>query len=436
MNLYVKRLFLLALSSIRSDDSDVPTIRLTAQKFAEIFQLSGKSVYSRIQAAAKDIMGMVVHVKDPTSRDWEMFHYVDHARYVSNNGAEAAYIELTVSEKLRPYLLELRREFSHMEAEEVLSLRSVPSMRLFEILYALSYRGKRDTPITFEIDELKQRIGLDGKYERFKDFKYVLDRAQDEFAKFTSITFSYSGKKDGRAYRRVTFTVAPNSAYQPRIRLDGWAPERSGTHEEGAHKDAARALGELGWIGDAASTIRRYGSNRVLRVTQHVADLVKDEGANITNPAGLARSLLENDASVPDPTKQRSERLTSVERQRVVDAILAEFQAEQQAVASEAWEALSSETQDVVHARMRSTLNPFVLGRLETAGWQGSLYESNRLTAMKDLNAVDLPETLMTAHAFVVERGSLQALGPEDANAVKEQLLLEEFGENFEIESV
>jgi hypothetical protein len=434
MNLYVKRLILLALSSIRIDDTDVPTIRVTAKKFSEVFQLSGKSVYAKIQKAAKELMGMVVHVRDPNTRNWEMFHYVDHARYLSGPGP--AYVELTVAERLRPYLLELRKEFSQMEAEEVLSLHSVTSMRLFEILFALSYRGKRDRPLEFKIEDLKERLGLKGKYERFKDFKYVLNRAQMEFSKFTSIKFEYEGNKVGRAYATVTFRVTPNASFQPRIRLNGWSPERTAaTEDKRSHEEAVSALQALGWVGETDATVRRYGRQRVCDVAEHVATIVRQEGANITNPAGLARSFLEKGVVVPrEPEESRP--LSPTEIQSVVDAIMGEYQEEQQGVALAVWEGISTSDRELVHARMHSSLNRFVLDRIKAAGWEGPLYEANRLVALRELALLELPEALSDIQSFVVDRGSLDNLEAADSNAVLAQLLLEEIGEQFDVESV
>jgi plasmid replication initiation protein len=127
------------------------------------------------------LLEQTVQVKEPNG-DWIMFQWVSEARYDSGRDSKdkLACIELKIHDKLKPYLLQLRRDFSIIPTDQLLSFESFNSMRLFEVLYTASYGGEK-RHLDFDVDDLKLRLGLDGKYERFKDFMYVLDRARDEF---------------------------------------------------------------------------------------------------------------------------------------------------------------------------------------------------------------------------------------------------------------
>jgi plasmid replication initiation protein len=55
--------------------------------------------------------------------------------------------------------------------------------------------------------------GLEGKYAKFKDFRYVLDRAQADLTAHTGLTFSYTGVQQGRSYTQLRVRIMPNPTY-------------------------------------------------------------------------------------------------------------------------------------------------------------------------------------------------------------------------------
>ena len=187
-----------------------------------------------------------------------------------------ACIELKVHEKLKPYLLQLRRDFSIIPTEQLLSFESFNSMRLFEVLYTASYAGER-SELVFDIEDLKLRLGLDGKYDRFKDFRYVLDKAQAEFKQYTCLSFSYRPEKVGRKYRRVHFAILKNEVFKPRVQLPASLAKRvkreSDTEQLMRELQARDALREIGWAQDAERTIQRYGAQRVVDIVAYARKL-------------------------------------------------------------------------------------------------------------------------------------------------------------------
>src|SRR5690606_23373540 len=118
-----------------------------------------------------------------------------------------------------------RRDFSIIPTEQLLSFESFNSMRLFEVLYTASYAGERDELI-FDVDDLKLRLGLDGKYERFKDFRYVRDKAQEEVQPHPARAYEYEPLRVGRRYQRVRFSLTRNDVVKPRARLPASSASR------------------------------------------------------------------------------------------------------------------------------------------------------------------------------------------------------------------
>src|SRR5690554_2456787 len=411
MGILTKRLLVLALSDITKEDLTLEPIRITAWEYAQLFNISGKSIYSRIEESARELLEQTIQIKEPNG-DWVMFQWVSEARY--DNGREdgqMAAIEIRIHDRLKPYLLQLRRDFSIIPTEQLLSFESFNSMRLFEVLYTASYAGER-TELIFDVDDLKLRLGLDGKYERFKDFRYVLDKAQEEFQAYTCLAYDYEPLKVGRKLQRVRFDIRRNDAFKPRVRLPASIASRVAREadKEQLLKElqAVDALKDIGWAQDPERTVTRYGPQRVLDIVAYARVLqgrAEQAGRPIYNLAGFVNSLLQQGVEPPTSASGQAEEkdqpLSREEAREVATAIADAMHQARRQQANAAWEQLTKDQHDLIHTLMQATLHRFSLERIEAAGWNGALYETSRMDVMADHNFVSFPAHLEGLEAFV-----------------------------------
>lgn len=431
MGILTKRLLVLALSDITKEDLTLEPIRITAWEYAQLFNISGKSIYSRIEESARELLEQTIQIKEPNG-DWVMFQWVSEARY--DNGRERgqmAAIEIKIHDRLKPYLLQLRRDFSIIPTEQLLSFESFNSMRLFEVLYTASYAGERNQLI-FDVDDLKLRLGLDGKYERFKDFRYVLDKAQEEFAAYTCLAFDYEPHKVGRKFQRVSFTIRRNDVYQPRVRLPASLAKRvaQSADKEQLLKElqAADALREVGWTQDPERTVARYGAQRVLDVIAYAKVLqgrAEQAGRPIFNLGGFVHSLLQQGI---EPPKQEAQGATgpqpmTKEQARTVAAAVADaLHRACRERAEAAWRELTPDQRDLLHTLMQATVHRFTLERIEADGWRGPLYEATRMDVMTTHNFLTLPPHLRDMNAYLKTYDPLAEYDADDRAKVMAEL--------------
>lgn len=426
MGILSKRLLVLALSDVTRDDSELEPIRITAWEFAQLFNIKGKSIYSRIEESARELLEQTVQIKEPNG-DWVMFQWVSEARYEGGNGkGQMACIELKIHDKLKPYLLQLRRDFSIIPTDQLLSFESFNSMRLFEVLYTASYAGERPH-LTFDVDDLKLRLGLDGKYERFKDFRYVLDRAQEEFKRYTCLTFTYEASKVGRKFQRVSFHIQKNDVFKPRIRLPASLAKRIPRPQDAQRllkeRQALDALREIGWAQDPERTVQRFGAERVLRVVDYARKLqarAEAAGRPIYNLPGFVNSLLTQGVEPPEEDQAQAQTpsaLTREEARAIASSILDGYHQARKRVAQQAWDALTPDNKELVHTLMQATLHRFTLERIAAEGWSGPLYEAKRLDVMASHGFVVFPQHLRDVEGYVSTLGLL-AEYPESARAL------------------
>lgn len=157
--------------------------------------------YKEIKRSCRSLMTKVFEIKEDNG--WLMMNWFSHIRYKSKEGL----IECSFDPNLKPYLLQLKDNFTSYTLQSVLPMRSSYSIRLYELLKQYEKIGNR----AFNLDDLEDIMQVPKSYRVWRDFnKRVLETAQNEINNLSDITISYSPIKTGRKITSVSFTIAPN----------------------------------------------------------------------------------------------------------------------------------------------------------------------------------------------------------------------------------
>jgi plasmid replication initiation protein len=106
---------------------------------------------------------------------------------------------------LKPFLLELKKNFTIYPLLYIPKLKSSYSIRLYELLYQYKTIGHR----TFELEDLQKKVG--SEYELYGDFKRkVLGIAQRDLEEHTDIRFEYDEIKSVRKVSSIKFSILNN----------------------------------------------------------------------------------------------------------------------------------------------------------------------------------------------------------------------------------
>jgi len=118
-------------------------------------------------------------------------------------------IEIEVSKKLLPYLVELANNYTAYSFIVAMSLKSTYSQRLYE----LCSKWKMARGFKIDIDELKGILNVDEKYNLYSNFKNrVLEPAKNEIKELFNnrecdLYFNYSEIKQGRKITTISFKI-------------------------------------------------------------------------------------------------------------------------------------------------------------------------------------------------------------------------------------
>ncbi len=118
---------------------------------------------------------------------------------------DSKHLELYLDKDLIPYIIDLKREFTRYQIENILILKSSYSVRMYELLKQYQNIGKR----CISINDLRDYLGIDkDEYNRFYDFeKRVLTISKCEINKHTDINIDYQKNKKGRTISSITFSI-------------------------------------------------------------------------------------------------------------------------------------------------------------------------------------------------------------------------------------
>jgi Initiator Replication protein len=193
-----QKIILCLASNIHPTDSDFKTYTLPIKQFTNLLGLQGTPKYTELRKVTKELMQKVFEV-----RINKKVIQVAWLSYVAYNESEGT-IDIRFDPFLRPYLLELKREFTSYKLENVVKLKSSYAIRIYELLKQYEKIKER----IFPLSELRNTLGVEEIYPAYGNFKQrVLIPAQKELKKKTDISFEIEEIKKGRRVSKVKFVI-------------------------------------------------------------------------------------------------------------------------------------------------------------------------------------------------------------------------------------
>lgn len=169
---------------------------ISAEEFVDLFDLDPKSAYAQMQEAVNRLYERDIQKIEGETK--KRMRWVYMAEYRKGEGV----VRLGFSPEIAPYLSMLHKRFTSYRLGEVAGLTSVYAIRLYEMLAQYQSTGF----FTITVDELRLRLQLENKYERYPNLKarVIVPAVRDLNAK-TSLEVEWSAEKKGKAVHRLTF---------------------------------------------------------------------------------------------------------------------------------------------------------------------------------------------------------------------------------------
>lgn len=202
-----QKIIIFLISQIGKDDKELNTIKLRLRDYCEIagIEYSGGSI-SHLKDTIKNIADKSWWIQDDEDKE-NLFRWIDTA---SLDGETA---EVILSQSLKPFVLQLKENFTKYEMIEVLGLRGKYTIRLYELFRSYLWLGRWRV----KVNDLRDLIQCD-KYKAFKEFnRNILKYSIDEINKYSGLEVSYLTIKKGRYIEEIEFSIEEKIGYQMSI---------------------------------------------------------------------------------------------------------------------------------------------------------------------------------------------------------------------------
>ena len=165
--------------------------------------------YKHIKTSLLALQAKTIQYFDEATPGAEQFESIVLFPEVSYNHNKDGMIQVTVMRKALLFLTNLGKQYTRYNLEAMLSLNSVYSQRLFEILAMKYQNGNGTKKFRMNIADLQATLNCTTYSNNFNDFKKrVLLPAQAEIYEKTNLSFAYEvSKKEGKKAIELEFSI-------------------------------------------------------------------------------------------------------------------------------------------------------------------------------------------------------------------------------------
>ena len=198
-----------AIMQVVRDDEELKPYIITVKELADLLGVSASNVYRDVEEITDDIIKNPVYVKEEIvgkSIKWIKIPWVSKCEYNSDIG-----VAIKLNEELKPFLINLKEHYTQYTLQEVLTMKSVYAIRIFEMLQSkiMSRMLPKDgTDIEISVQEIRECCDCEDKYPAFGNLKdKVIDKAVSEINRVTMFRVDYSYRKKSRTVVAIIFHV-------------------------------------------------------------------------------------------------------------------------------------------------------------------------------------------------------------------------------------
>ncbi len=197
-----QRFVLLMVSIIEPKDDDFTIYRVPTQKLIEVLG------WRKEKDARKRVLDLIEGLEKKKLKIRKKESWLSMRWFASLENFDDGSVEIEFSRKLKPYLIQLKGNFTRYRLGIVFQLHSAYSIRMYELLKQYETIGSRRVTL----EDLRLYLGVEeGRYKLYGHFKdRILLFAQAEIKEKTDISFTFDEIKQGRKVVALDFDIKPN----------------------------------------------------------------------------------------------------------------------------------------------------------------------------------------------------------------------------------
>ena len=192
------------ISFIQPDDEDFKVYKIPVSVLRDLYPNNRKDIYEVVKRAIEGLLRKPIRIESINSkgkREFFMANFIADGYYKEGDG----FFEVSISARLKPYLLQLKEFFTKIPLKYTYVLKSRYSIRLYELLKQYEGTGIRID----SVPDLREMLGVDqNEYTDWRNFeRVVIKKAVEEINAKTDLDVSYRKRKIGRKITHIEFSI-------------------------------------------------------------------------------------------------------------------------------------------------------------------------------------------------------------------------------------
>lgn len=196
------------IMQIKPDDDELKSYFISINDLSKMLNVKSANLYRDIDGITDDILTNHVAIKDPKNGKFMKIQWVSACAYEKGVG-----LAIKINPLLKPFLLNLQEHYTRYQLENILAMKSVYALRIYELLLKEQKQKEKYIPkdgreIVLTVQEIREACGCEDKFEKISQFKArVLDIAVKEITRTTTYDLSYECLKHGRSIEAIRFFI-------------------------------------------------------------------------------------------------------------------------------------------------------------------------------------------------------------------------------------
>ena len=208
LSLQESHMVLWLLTKIRPEDEDFKLHSMKVSDFANMVGVKVDGQYGELLKITERLMKRVMKIYESETKEWLQVSWLSSARYKTKQGI----VSLRFDPALKPYLLQLKSQFTKIDIVDTMRFKSAYSVRLFELLSQYAAVGKRE----MSLNELRAWCGIEKtEHSLYGDLKRtVINRSKTEINAKTEYEVDYEEIKESRKVVGLKWSIKKKTHFE------------------------------------------------------------------------------------------------------------------------------------------------------------------------------------------------------------------------------
>ncbi len=198
-----KKLLNLVAHKILSDDKHSPEVSFDVSDVVDVGVSDKKKIYTDIRDILKRLMDLEFVYDKEEEEHFLMFRFAGLAEY------KKGVVRFVLSSAMLDVITALDKGYTRYLLENIKPLRSIHSVRMYELLRQYAGIGRRE----ISLEDLRKLLNCEKKYPQFYSFnQVVIKKAQKEINEKTDISFEIRKKRRSYSVHTLEFIITDKNA--------------------------------------------------------------------------------------------------------------------------------------------------------------------------------------------------------------------------------